>query len=778
MEKIYGNVLGICVNNNDPEKRGRVQIFIPHIMPALYDGWNKDGKDIDITCVGSNLANSLTEEQITKLQQILPWAESASPICGSSAPGNLITTAGKVAAGLASGFVTGGIPGAISGGIKAYYDQSPVSSPIVAGNQDDSALFAKAAGYGSVSQNEFASNSSSSGKCGVGSRSMLGALTNNSYFSQGISSGSGGSDEARSLTIGGGNNYLSKATTSGGQPLFNAPQAGLGSLPSNPAIGTTVAASGGHKGQGHIQVWTGSRWVSNFSQNPDGKSVIPGTGGILGSSGGVAYDNFTVYIPTEAGAAAMGNAPGATTAQSPTERTSMSGEQAAPASQSDPTGPIVPVEPNNPASGGPPPNIINTVPSIASNSTNLGISPNDVKPVGDAQTRTVSTYGGVTSDLTTYLDVAPSQRPADATAYWQNKGVNIADQESKLQSRGIKTGTLNLSDTTQGKYVGNLIPGFDIGVPANNAYGLKGGSMVYIADKNGNPVGTNGGYFRVADTGSSTALTGQSSSGAIDFYAGNDPSLTNYFTGLNSNGTNISVQPVDVTGDSANALKDFISTNNSNANIASAAPGSQSTSLVNRPNPHGAMPIQNLNNTAKGLFSYPAAGAMLWVFFREGNPLYPVYFAASYSSDEWKSAYRQGSNTTGYSDGENGVFSTGGIMNLGGVGGLSWSNTHSPTDPSKAQQNMMFFGEDGSNMFMGNGYHQIFSKFDRRDQVEGDRWNTTLGYKEDWVQGDHNHVTMGDVYVKIGNVSQPAVDAVTRIQQLIKDGHKPLTDLK
>jgi hypothetical protein len=35
---------------------------------------------------------------------------------------------------------------------------------------------------------------------------------------------------------------------------------------------------------------------------------------------------------------------------------------------------------------------------------------------------------------------------------------------------------------------------------------------------------------------------------------------------------------------------------------------------------------------------------------------------------------------------------------------------------------------------------------------------------------------MGDVIIRIGNVSKPAVDAVTRIQEIIKEIHKPLTE--
>ena len=173
------------------------------------------------------------------------------------------------------------------------------------------------------------------------------------------------------------------------------------------------------------------------------------------------------------------------------------------------------------------------------------------------------------------------------------------------------------------------------------------------------------------------------------------------------------------------------------------------------------MATQNLNNTAKGLFTYPGARAMLWVFFREGNPLYPVYFAASYSNQEWQSAYRYGSPGPGYTpestSPDNPITSTGGIMNLGGVGGVRWEDTSNPKDRTQDQQSIMFFGEDGSNMFFEKGHHQIYSKFDRSDKVEGDRWNTTLGLVEEWTQGDYNQVVMGDVYVKVGNISQTAV---------------------
>jgi len=94
MEKFYGNYLGICISRMDPEKRGRVKIFIPEINPSLYEHWAKDGKNITINCVGDNIMNSLTAEIREKLEKILPYAEAAAPIFGSSAPGSFENSTG------------------------------------------------------------------------------------------------------------------------------------------------------------------------------------------------------------------------------------------------------------------------------------------------------------------------------------------------------------------------------------------------------------------------------------------------------------------------------------------------------------------------------------------------------------------------------------------------------------------------------------------------------------------------------------------------------------
>jgi len=202
------------------------------------------------------------------------------------------------------------------------------------------------------------------------------------------------------------------------------------------------------------------------------------------------------------------------------------------------------------------------------------INSGDTNNVGSPSQHTVSIYGSVYTDFTTYLDTKPTERPADATAYWlqkynltqdqldsiSNTYANPANTGSLFNLYGIKftaagnNSPLTLANTTQGAYVGSLVPGFDIGVPSNGSYNYPPRSIIYVTDSQGNPIGNNNGYFRVADTGQSALIKGQSSAGAVDFYSGNDPTLTNYFKSLNSSGTILNFQPVNVTGQSAQNL--------------------------------------------------------------------------------------------------------------------------------------------------------------------------------------------------------------------------------
>ena len=83
MKKIYGNHLGLVISggDEDPEGRGRCQIFIPHVSNTLYKSWNQELQDIEFMTLAQLKGMG---DVIKRLKQTLPWAECAAPIFGGS----------------------------------------------------------------------------------------------------------------------------------------------------------------------------------------------------------------------------------------------------------------------------------------------------------------------------------------------------------------------------------------------------------------------------------------------------------------------------------------------------------------------------------------------------------------------------------------------------------------------------------------------------------------------------------------------------------------------
>ncbi len=94
-------------------------------------------------------------------------------------------------------------------------------------------------------------------KCGQGTRQTIGAMTTNDYFRNGI--GHGG--DAHSLAMGSSNPYLQKSGLYAEKVAL--PKGYLDDR-SQWKVGDVVAARGGKSG--HVQVWTGESWVSDFNQ--------------------------------------------------------------------------------------------------------------------------------------------------------------------------------------------------------------------------------------------------------------------------------------------------------------------------------------------------------------------------------------------------------------------------------------------------------------------------------------------------------------------------------
>ena len=84
-KKYTGFYLGYVVQNNDPDRAGKVKIFIPTLMPTLAGIPEEiDKEDADIKIDFKDFS-TLPAEVINKLKNILPWARQISPLIGSGA---------------------------------------------------------------------------------------------------------------------------------------------------------------------------------------------------------------------------------------------------------------------------------------------------------------------------------------------------------------------------------------------------------------------------------------------------------------------------------------------------------------------------------------------------------------------------------------------------------------------------------------------------------------------------------------------------------------------
>jgi hypothetical protein len=77
--KFYGIYPAIVIQNNDPEKAGRVKVFVPGITNTEYDNWNEVSSDKEFSFVDGVLSPILIS-----LREVLPWAVNASPVFGGS----------------------------------------------------------------------------------------------------------------------------------------------------------------------------------------------------------------------------------------------------------------------------------------------------------------------------------------------------------------------------------------------------------------------------------------------------------------------------------------------------------------------------------------------------------------------------------------------------------------------------------------------------------------------------------------------------------------------
>jgi hypothetical protein len=779
----WGNHLGICINNADPEKRGRIQVFIPHIMPALFDEWNADGLDITIKCVGDNIPDGLSSGIVERLIKILPWAEAASPIVGMSGPGS-VTSGSSVGEAIAGQMdaaqngdmsMMGGEP--VQGNIL---DQSPTcADPIVPPPTTTGGplKFPDAVNEGRGKP----SMPGGEGGNWAGSANMLSDLLPDGYNYQpsstkrvyppppkaGYSSSGSGSDHNWANTYAYGidlaaRTFGSGLTTRGSAAYNKATQCAIG-------IYNNIR---GHLGQPPLPLNT--PWTSQLAAEAAQKRVLPNGYRVQlmwwsRDGGHNNHIHFGVKYegPKKENLSESAKAPPCAPASSKD-----GGLKA-----NDKT-----VAPNN---AGPAP------------SSPKGFEGGDA-PAGEGST--LQSMGGAPTPPTQPLGspFGPHKGKTIASA----TGVNGSGRTTVTYTDGTSA-TFNQTRPVRNNNPGNLEYG-DF-ARRNGAVGSDGRYAVFPTVQSGYrakiallklpkyqvlsisdaferyaPRVENPNYQRDLKAYTGLDMSRKMSSLSTDEFDVLIAAVSKiegfkgaqYLPKASQMGLDQPLDPAAMAAAEAAAMA-----NGSMGAAEAAAMGSPETTLMNRTSDHGPLTVKNTNDSPNGMFAYPSVGAMIWVFFREGNPLFPVYFAASFGANEWGGAYKQGSAAPGIAyngEGPGGGFSHGTEIKPTPAGGISSTYTVNPLDPSKDQKTIMMYADDGSNLLLASGYNQYFSQHDRIDYVAEDRFNTTMGYKEQWVQGDSNTVIMGDCYIKIGDVSQRAVDAMEQIKKYTQEIQEPL----
>lgn len=684
MKEYFGNYLGICVNNDDPEYRGRVQIFVPHIMPALYEGWNELGEDIKLECVGDNLPNGLSSKVIEKLRLILPWAEAAMPVIGSSVAGsynpetgnfNQTNTPEAVATTLdlntaANAFALNGdpnAPGAIADNVKLTF-YSPTQE-----TNDPGTL----AGLG---------NSNNRLQPGVV------ALSPNLKQQYGLKNG-----DVVSLTLDSGikhYGYVGDTTSSRLSNRFDI------FLPGG--SDKQLASTSGSGSLGSLRLEAAApRRLTGKELDTQGPALLAQVTGRSGQTGINIRNPATAPDPSAAGAAAV------------------------PFAKPEPY--LVQDKPNQDA--------ITQVNAPTPVSVGPGVGTNIWNRVNSKYPNTTNNCGVRARDFD-YLVTGDS---------YFNQGLSVTGGNpggwaSKSTEYWLNSGYYKLAETP----------------PASLPFGTK---IIFQNNKSG----TNAGHVTTVADGK---LVG----------SGGNESWSSYAK-LNNNEATFLVPTqkyIDVFKEKyKSGLPEYSFSEVTKGGTAIADDGGNDTpsQIVKNTTETTAVPLDT-TGMAQGMFGIPGPGAMLWVFFREGNPLFPVYFAASYGAAEWQSAYKA-SSPPAYGPQENSSTSISNqtVIRPNNAGAITFTGA---VDAEKDARAVRVAHANGGYVELHPYGTVHYSPNEHLEQVAGTSYKYCLN-REEWTQGDDNRVTIGNQWVVIGNPSQANIETIEKLTEKVKQINAEMT---
>jgi|694.fasta_scaffold36434_8 lysozyme family protein len=699
MKTYYGNYLGMVVTGGekDPEGRGRCQVFIPHIMPALYEGWNKEGEDISFDIVGDGLPTNLKPEIVETLKKILPWAECAAPIVGSS-------------------------PSAKDGDeIKRNVNRA----------------LGTVAGLGPVENLNFSNREGTGGAITQNHAGKIRSQDLSSELQQVISNGLAGTG-------------LNWNSTSGGQPT-----AGNG-----PRTGSTRHDLGNATDGQFVDAETGR--VLNADNLNDRQIIsaaltnlyaagITSVGWDSSSTGGGHYmGSTTFHLDIDP----RGGVWGHTMTSSSAASWILAARNAA---SSNKQAPLVNHSAINPDVG------VNMRPDGKSGGFDYEVA--DLNLTDDHKQSLSSflqnyqknkgQYEAVSSGL---KQAGISMNPSQVAAiHWREASGSF----NKSIANGENLGGYIRKDGRLGQ--GNPSNSF---TPTNNWVTNSVEVLSYkVTEKYGGPKNLND-PASFNDFAERFNGLGYKQRGLVSpyVYAGTDLYTGGKFTSDGKFDSGVFDKQVG-TAVLAAAAEGTLETGG--LITSSTLPGGGN--VVKNPTDTAGSYGPNTNFQALGMFGYASEGTPVWVFFREGNPLFPVYFAASYGQKEWQNMYQHSSQGIGCGDG--GAIAGTEKMRFNSYGG-GFDSTQVMENPELGLEGgcaFQVFGKNGSNLLFAMDHTEFNSVYNHNQRVSGDFHEITEANKETRVRGDKNTYVEQDVYITVGNWSDEAIAASDEIQEYINE---------
>lgn len=738
MKTYYGNYLGICVYDQDPEFRGRVKIFVPHIMPTLYDNWNQTGKNVTIETVGDNVINGLETPIIDRLKKILPWAECAAPVVGGSTVGSYVPSTGvKNQTGYDAAAYSAVMPTDLQTNLTKEQERDLA--------QFQSNYERNKSRYEEVSKGLAAK--------GVGmTPEQVAAIhwrEGSGNFGKSIANGQSLSKPARldgrmgtgGATYTAGTSWEQNAVEVMSHKVGEKRAPNNGSTWDNSTFYTFAERFNGtgYKKKGIASpyvysgttTYTGGKYVADGKFDPNVKDRQNGVAVLVSSlqakqSGSTAQSGVSASPPP--------NVADAQTIPDP--------------SQSVPEKPKFAATTSDESKGG----VENT-------------KPLDTPPISTAPKETAFNVSG--ADMEGLNSVFRKRLEGMATEFYQKTGkrMTITDgwrsyavQVKVAREKGIygvgkglaaRPGTSNhgfgfaadisTKDVNIAKGLGLL-----------SKYGLQT-PIVENGSKQGPDPGSGKESWHVEPTGLiSSVLAPYKERKQSGYYKGD------YFAAaLDGN-----APPPPAPSDSPAPDE-----------LGSSTQLTNEVNTTKNPSPTTVAPTDT-SGMPEGLFAIPRPGALLWVFFREGNPLHPVYFAASYGRKEWSAAYGSSSPELHQPNPGDDTARSRTILKNGGL--IELTNTN------ELQGNLNDIGSSkkdfrGAKVSAPSGAHThwnskgiiTYTPNEYFLQAAGNSYHSCLN-NETHTNGDRNDVTLGDHFVVVGTLTREALDAVEQCSEIIK----------